>query len=120
MEKIEKANEILFLKCGHAFHKPCYLEWLKFSTYENPICIICRNNAFKINKINDVNEVKCKKITDKSLINNIFSILQIKKKCDCCFSMDSYIKLYEPKTPDYPPPNLENIIENEHPNNIIN
>jgi hypothetical protein len=46
-EKITKSNDILYLKCKHAFHKPCFVEWLEYSTYDNPICLICRNVIFK-------------------------------------------------------------------------
>lgn len=104
MEKIEKTNEILFLKCRHAFHKPCYLEWLNFSTYEEPICIICRNIAFKKKDCKKENNIVKNYVDDKSLIDNIFLTLKIKKKCLCCFGVDSYVKMYEPKSPDYPPP----------------
>ena len=44
MEKIEKSTEksteILYFKCHHAVHKPCYIDWLEFSTYEEPICMM--------------------------------------------------------------------------------
>ncbi len=46
-EKIEKISDIMYLKCRHAFHKSCYEEWLKFSTYQNPICLICRSEVLK-------------------------------------------------------------------------
>ena len=40
MEKIEKSTEILYFKCHHAVHKPYYIDWLEFSTYEEPICMM--------------------------------------------------------------------------------
>ena len=49
-EKIDKQSDLMYLKCKHAFHKPCYEEWLKFSTYDTPICLICRNNIKPVNE----------------------------------------------------------------------
>jgi len=51
MEKIEKSNELIYFKCKHIFHKPCYLDWLIYSTYKNSICLVCRNEVL-INKNN--------------------------------------------------------------------
>lgn len=42
-EKVKTPNEILFFKCRHAFHKPCFIEWLQYSTYENIVCLYCRS-----------------------------------------------------------------------------
>ena len=39
MDKITSANEMIYFKCSHVFHKSCYFEWLNFSTYETPICM---------------------------------------------------------------------------------
>jgi hypothetical protein len=82
MDKIEKTKDILFFKCKHAFHKPCYEEWLKFSTYENPICIICRNEnityeCYMKNKKNNTKQTILKKISNEDLckIKNILNIL---------------------------------------------
>ena len=47
MDKITDSKEIIYFPCKHAFHKPCYDEWLNFSTYENNICMICRNEVFQ-------------------------------------------------------------------------
>jgi hypothetical protein len=52
MEKISKTNEIILFKCKHAFHKICYMEWLRYSTYDTPICIICRSEVLNSNKGN--------------------------------------------------------------------
>lgn len=105
MEKIENSNEILFMKCFHAFHKKCYMEWLNFSTYDEPICIICRDVAFhkkheKIRKIENIDTTK---------IDEILNILKIKKKCDCCYGKDCFIKIFEPKTPDTSPPSTPSL-----------
>ena len=56
MNKILNSNDIIYFKCNHAFHKPCYFEWIKYSTYDTLICIICRKNIS--NKINSKNNVK--------------------------------------------------------------
>lgn len=47
MEKIKDPNDMLLFKCNHIFHKNCYNEWLKYSTYELPICIICKKEVIK-------------------------------------------------------------------------
>lgn len=74
MEKIENPNDILFFKCKHAFHKPCYIDWLNYSTYTTEICMICRNNIHCEKSI----KIECikKKIDDSQLLhlNNIISI----------------------------------------------
>ena len=75
-EKINNSNDIIYFKCKHAFHKPCYIEWLSYSTYEKSICMICRNEV-----LNDNIKKKNKKIYEKinisnsnvTIINNIFS-----------------------------------------------
>jgi hypothetical protein len=54
MEKIEELSDMIYFKCKHLFHKPCYLEWLRYSTYENPICLICRTDVL-INRDNNIN-----------------------------------------------------------------
>lgn len=74
MDKIEKSNDIIYFHCKHAFHKPCYLEWLNYSTYEEPICIICRT---PINKKNEIINIKIiKKICNMQHFDNISNLLQ--------------------------------------------
>ena len=99
MEKIEKSNELLFFKCKHAFHKSCYLEWLKFSTYDNPICVICRNNVYNTPSIK-IKEHIIKLVSDSDMkpIKNILDILDIHS---------NFPKIST--TPDYPPPGYEQI-----------
>jgi hypothetical protein len=76
-EKINNSNEIIYFKCKHAFHKPCYIEWLSsYSTYEKSICIICRNEVLD-NNLKEKNKKKYVKIdiinSNILLINKIFS-----------------------------------------------
>lgn len=40
-EKIP-ANEIVILRCKHAFHKNCLSEWFIYSTYNTLNCPLCR------------------------------------------------------------------------------
>lgn len=42
-EKVVESYDIIYFKCKHIFHKSCYNEWLRYSTYEESICLICRN-----------------------------------------------------------------------------
>ena len=75
-EKINNSNDIIYFKCKHAFHKPCYIEWLSYSTYEKSICMICRNEVLNDN-IKEKNKKKYQKInianSNITIINNIFS-----------------------------------------------
>ena len=96
MEKIENANEIIFFKCKHAFHKPCYKEWLSFSTYEEPICMICRNVVFNTKSKDIFPKTKnTLKISDYTPIMDIFKTLNVQKKCSCgkCFGSNNFIKI---------------------------
>jgi len=79
-ENIVKSSELLFFKCRHAVHKECYEEWLKFSTYETPICIICRD-VVKYNKNRDEARVLIKyKTKEFNDVKMIYSILHKKPK----------------------------------------
>lgn len=77
-EKINCAKELIYLKCKHAFHEPCYNEWLKFSTYDTPICMICRNELVIKEKPVKLNRTKViyQNINDERLknINNLLNI----------------------------------------------
>jgi hypothetical protein len=69
MEKIESTKDIIYLNCKHAFHKPCYNEWLTFSTYEGTICIICRSNK--------VTTIPIKKKSKNTAMYNYFNMSKI-------------------------------------------
>ena len=58
-EKIILTNELIYFRCKHCFHKSCFTDFLKYSTYNNPICLICRNEVFK-------KEIKEKKNKNKN------------------------------------------------------
>ena len=65
-EKMINTTDLIYLRCHHAFHKDCYTEWLKYSTYDTPVCILCLNEAFSSK--ND--EKKNEKILEKIKKNN--------------------------------------------------
>jgi hypothetical protein len=58
MEKIEKVNDLIYFNCKHIIHKTCYKEWLKYSTYDENICLLCRNIVFE--KKDNIDSKKCK------------------------------------------------------------
>ena len=58
-EKIESRSELLLFHCNHLLHKKCYEEWLKYSTYDEKICILCRQEISRENK--NINQIKNKK-----------------------------------------------------------
>ncbi len=51
MEKIINHKDGIFFKCKHLVHKSCFLDWSKNnSTYETPICLICRAEVYNQSK----------------------------------------------------------------------
>lgn len=48
LNKIENVNELYYFRCKHIMHKECYDEWINYSNYNNHICMICRNEVFKM------------------------------------------------------------------------
>ena len=70
-EKINKTSDLIFFKCKHCFHKKCFMDFLKYSTYKNPVCLICRNEVFENNNIKS----KKIKIKDYSDIKDIHKII---------------------------------------------
>jgi hypothetical protein len=78
-----KKGELRMYRCGHAVHKECYQEWLKFSTYKEPVCMVCREPIEKklekkINEEYDINEkgVKIKKYPSTVEENKYFYFIQ--------------------------------------------
>lgn len=47
MEKIIDIKDMYLFKCRHIFHRDCYEDWLKVSTYNEPICMICKQSIIK-------------------------------------------------------------------------
>lgn len=78
MEKITKSNELIYFNCKHVFHKPCYNEWLLYSTYETSICLICRNDSSNYRKCNkDIkHRKKIQNINPLIKLNNILMYLK--------------------------------------------
>ena len=99
MEKVTKTNEVLFFKCKHAFHKECYFEWLKYSTYDEPICLICRNISLKKKEVQYKKPLK--KVIDTSKLDDIFISLGYKYYnknnciCEYCADTSSYMFDYK-------------------------
>ena len=72
-EEIKSSNDLLYFKCKHCFHKECFLEFMKYSTYPNHVCLICRAEVF-----NENNKKKVKKnivSKDYSEIKNLHKII---------------------------------------------
>jgi hypothetical protein len=49
-EKVTNINDLYYFKCKHIMHKQCYNEWLEYSSYSTPICMLCRGEVFKEQK----------------------------------------------------------------------
>lgn len=63
-------KEVKILKCGHAFHKPCLMEWYNSCLAEDPNyvmeCLICRKEVLK----NNNNLIKNKVNNERNFYNS--------------------------------------------------
>ena len=83
-------GELRMYRCGHAVHRECYQEWLKFSTYKESVCMVCREPIEKklekkINLEYDINEkgVKTKlyqEVQEEYKVYNFIHNLKLDKK----------------------------------------
>lgn len=64
-EEVNDINEVIILKCNHAYHKNCYFKWLNKN--ENNICPICMFSYFKHKKT--LKKKFIKKKEDKNVYN---------------------------------------------------
>ena len=75
-QKEFKSNELIYLKCKHAFHKECYQEWLEHSTYETPVCILCLRIVFThLKEKKQFKKINIEKELKKEILQNIKKIL---------------------------------------------
>jgi hypothetical protein len=97
MDIIKDAKDLIYFKCKHAFHRECYTEWLKYSTYEEPICIICRNIIFKSidQNIYTKNNIKNLQPENKEKLMKISEILSDK--------ISYYLPMTQPHSPSHSP-----------------
>jgi hypothetical protein len=72
-ERINNPNEILYFTCKHAFHRPCYNEWLQYSTYDTKICLLCRKDIVTNKKAEP-------KFTKLNKIHSIYPLMEISKE----------------------------------------
>jgi hypothetical protein len=74
-ENVESTKELIYFKCKHIVHRKCYDEWIGYSNYSNPICMICRkeinNNVNNVNNVNIDSKKNKKKVVIKEDYNNI-------------------------------------------------
>ncbi len=83
MEKIINHKDGIFFKCKHLVHKSCYLDWSKNnSTYETPICLICRAEVYNDNKKKKKSKPYENDNTNNMNIQNIQNILNDFEKND--------------------------------------
>jgi hypothetical protein len=72
-ENVESTKELIYFKCKHIVHRKCYDEWIGYSNYSNPICMICRkeiNINIIHNSICDDSKKNKKKVVIKEDYNN--------------------------------------------------
>lgn len=77
-EKITNVNELYYFKCRHIMHKKCYDEWLKYSNYDGPICMLCRGEVLR--KPEKKKNIRQSGVINKSnyeKLKNIINIISI-------------------------------------------
>ena len=75
MENIDKSSDILFLRCRHVFHKKCFFEWSSsYSTYEEFVCLLCRNPCFHLKKKEKEEVIKTVNIIELKKLEHILEI----------------------------------------------
>ncbi len=97
MEKIINHKDGIFFKCKHLVHKSCFLDWSKNnSTYETPICLICRAEVYNSNK-----KKKKSKPYEVSEENNKIDIKQMLEEFELNMNLNSSINsVYENSNSD--------------------
>jgi hypothetical protein len=81
-ENVESTKELIYFKCKHIVHRKCYDEWIGYSNYTNPICMICRkeinlniHNTICHDSTKNKNKVVIKEDYNNNKINFINNIL---------------------------------------------
>ena len=73
-ENVESTKELIYFKCKHIVHRKCYDEWIGYSNYSNPICMICRkeinNNVVNNNIVFNDSKKNKNKVVIKEDYNN--------------------------------------------------
>lgn len=71
-DKMEKTEDLIYFRCKHCFHKKCFIDFLKYSTYDKPVCLICRSEVLQ----NSSNKKKVRKSEkDYSEIKKIHNVI---------------------------------------------
>ncbi len=70
-DNITSSKELIQFKCKHAVHRCCFNEWIKFSNYNKPICLICREEINKDDNNIFLNNFEIMKTKNKVKIKNI-------------------------------------------------
>ena len=81
-DNITSSKELIQFKCKHVVHRCCYNEWIKYSNYNVPICMLCRGEL-KHNtdnyEINDDIPIEYKNNKKVKISNNFFYLNDIYK-----------------------------------------
>lgn len=74
-EKVDDIKDLYYFKCKHVMHKKCYDEWLKFSNYDSPICMLCRGEVLK--KPKKKTSIRQSGVLNKNNYNKLKNIINI-------------------------------------------